>query len=151
MAQSLAQILLHIVFSTQSRYKFLADYEIRRQMHAYLTTVFRTYRSPSLEVGGPADHIHALCSLSKTLSVAELIEDVKKASSKWIKTKGGLYTKFHWQNGYGAFSVSPSQVAVVRRYIRNQENHHRRITFQEEFRRILRKHGVDYDERYLWD
>ncbi|MBZ5536922.1 MAG: transposase [Acidobacteriia bacterium] len=102
-------------------------------------------------MGGPADHIHALCSLSKTLSVAELIEDVKKASSKWIKTKGALYTKFHWQSGDGAFSVSPSQVAAVRQYIQNQDQHHRRITFQEKFRRIRRKHGVNYDERYLWD
>ncbi|MGB7622382.1 MAG: transposase [Terriglobia bacterium] len=113
--------------------------------------MFRTYKSPSLEVGGPADHIHALCSLSKTLSVAELIEDVKKTASKWIKTKGGLYMKFHWQSGYGAFSLSPSQVPAVRRYIQNQEQHHRRITFQKEFRRILKKHGVAYDERYVWD
>jgi putative transposase len=151
MSQSLAQILVHIIFSTKSRYKFLSDFEVRHQMHAYLATVFRTYQSPSLEVGGAADHIHALCSLSKTLSVAELIEDVKKASSKWINTKGGLYTKFHWQSGYGAFSVSPSQAAAVRRYIRNQEQHHRRITFEEEFRRILQKHGVEYNERYVWD
>jgi putative transposase len=151
MAQSLAQILLHIVFSTKARYKFLVDLEIRHQMHAYLATVFRTYKSPSIEVGGAADHIHALCSLSKTLSVADLIEDVKKASSKWIKTKGGLYTKFYWQSGYGAFSVSPSQVATVRRYILNQDQHHRRVTFEEEFRQILNKHGVEYDERYVWD
>ena len=151
MAQSLAQILLHIIFSTKKRHKFLSDPPVRQQIHAYLTTVFKSYHSPSLQVGGTADHIHALCSLSRTLSVTELMEQIKKASSKWIKSRGGLYTRFHWQSGYAALSVSPSQAARVRRYIQTQEQHHRRMTFEEEFREMLRKSGVEYDERYVWD
>jgi len=151
MSQSLASILLHIVFSTKDRFPFLADLDVRTEMHAYLATVFRSYESPALIVGGVADHVHVLSALSRNLSVAELIKQTKKSSSKWIKSKGGLLTKFHWQNGYAVFSVSESQEGRVHRYIQNQEQHHRRITFEDEFRTILRKHNVEFDERYVWD
>jgi putative transposase len=151
MSQSLASILLHVIFSTKNRFPFLADPGVRAEMHAYLATVFRSYDSPTLIVGGVANHVHALCALSKNISAAELIKDAKKSSSKWIKSKGGLLTKFHWQNGYGVFSVSESQEERVRRYILNQEQHHRNFTFEDEFRTILRKHNVAFDERYVWD
>ncbi len=151
MSQSLASILLHVIFSTKNRFPFLADPDIRSEMHAFLATVFRTYESPAVMVGGVANHVHTLAALSRNISVAELIKQTKKSSSKWIKTKGGLFTKFHWQNGYGVFSVSQSQEDRVRRYILNQEQHHRRISFEDEFRTILRKHNVEFDERYVWD
>ncbi len=151
MSQSLANILLHIIFSTKNRFPFLATPEVRDEMHSYLATLFRSYDSPALIVGGVTDHVHTLCALSRNIAVAELVKQTKKNSSKWIKSKGGILTKFHWQNGYGAFSVSESQQERVRRYILNQENHHQRISFQDEFRAILQKHKLESNERYVWD
>src|SRR5207302_5979465 len=107
--------------------------------------------SPAIEVGVVEDHAHILCILSKTLSLSKLVEEVKTSSSKWLKTKGGALQSFHWQNGYGAFSVSESCLASVRGYIVSQEEHHRTQSFQEEFRRLLREHHVECDERYVWD
>jgi REP element-mobilizing transposase RayT len=124
---------------------------LRQEVHAYLATIFKEYDSPSLMIGGVEDHVHILCSLSRNHAISEIIRQAKRNSSKWIKTKGRLLAKFSWQNGYGAFSVSQSQVAEVRRYILRQEEHHRRITFQEEFRLFLKRYDVDYDERYVWD
>lgn len=117
MPQSLAKILVHIIFSTKERFKFLVDEQIRQEMHAYLHTVFKAFDSPTLLVGGVEDHIHILSSLSRNHAIAEIIREAKRNSSKWIKTKGGIYRKFHWQKGYGAFSVSQSQVNEVKNYI----------------------------------
>ncbi len=105
----------------------------------------------TLKVGGYTDHIHILCMLSKKIALVKLLEDVKKSSSKWIKTKGLQYRNFYWQDGYGAFSVSPNQVDNVKNYIANQHEHHRRKSYQEEYRAFLKKYDVDYDERYVWD
>ena len=99
----------------------------------------------------PSDHVHSLFSLSRTIEVAQLVEEVKTETSKWIKTKGAQFRNFYWQRGYGAFSVGQSQLEDVRRYIQNQKEHHRRVTFQEEHRKFLQDHGIDYDERYVWD
>ena len=150
MAQSLAKILVHVIFSTKDRFAFLVNADIRRRMHAYLARVFNESQSPAIEVGGWHDHIHILCSLSRNHTIAEIIADAKKNSSVWAKTHGGLLMKFQWQAGYGAFSVSPSQVEEVRQYILGQEEHHRVRTFQEEYLELLRKYQVPYDERYLW-
>jgi REP element-mobilizing transposase RayT len=106
-------------------------------------------RCPALTVGGIADHVHALFVLSKTLPLSKIVEELKKESSKWAKS--AIHQKFYWQTGYGAFSVSSSNEQKVMDYIENQERHHRRMSFQEEFRKFLRKHGIEYDERYLWD
>jgi REP element-mobilizing transposase RayT len=151
MSQSLTQIYLHLVFSTKNREPFFRDSALRAATHAYLGGVCRNLDSPSLIVGGIEDHVHLLCRLSKTLSVAELIRELKRDSSKWLKEQGAALSSFYWQAGYGAFSLSPSHVEPVRRYIATQEEHHRRETFRDEFRRLLRKYGVDYDERYVWD
>ncbi|MBZ5535694.1 MAG: transposase [Acidobacteriia bacterium] len=151
MSQSLAKSLVHIIFSTKDRFAFLADNDIRSQMHAYLATVFKEYDSASLLVGGVADHAHILRSLSRNYAISEIIKEAKQNSSKWIKTVGGIYAKFYWQKGYGALSVSQSQVAQVKRYILDQPQHHRRVTFQDEFREFLKKYEVPYDERYVWD
>ena len=151
MPQSLAQIYLHIIFSTKAREPFVADDGIRKEMHAYLASIMKEYDSPALIVGGTADHVHILSMLSRTQTIATIVGEAKRNSSKWIKTKGGDLGKFQWQNGYGAFSVSASKVGEVRNYIANQMKHHQKFSFQEEYRIFLRKHGVEFDERYVWD
>ena len=120
-------------------------------MHAYLATICRDQGAELAHVGGVADHVHFLTSLPRTLSQAEFVEQIKKTSSKWIKTLDARYRGFFWQRGYAAFSVSPSQFGAALRYIKTQPEHHRTRTFQEEYRELLRKHGVDFDERYVWD
>ena len=120
-------------------------------MHAYLATICRDLGADFVHVGGVSDHVHIVTSLPRTLSQAQLIEQIKKTSSKWIKSVDARYRGFSWQRGYGAFSVSPSQLEGVLDYVNNQQEHHRTRTFQEEYRELLRKHGVDFDERYVWD
>ena len=151
MPQSLAKILVHIVFSTKHRYPFLSDKTIRKEMHAYIGGTCKALESPVLIVGGSADHAHILCSLSRNYSIAKVVGELKRSSSKWVKQKGHMLKKFAWQNGYGVFSVSQSQVDRVRQYIAGQEEHHRKQTFQDEFRAFLKKHEVKFDERYVWD
>jgi len=148
--QSLSKIILHVIFSTKNREPWL-DSDVRPRMHAYLATICRDLGAELVNVGGVADHVHIVTTLPRTLSQADLIERIKKASSKWIKTLDARYRGFFWQRGYGAFSVSPSQLEAVLEYIRAQQEHHRTRTFQEEYRELLRKHGVDFDERYVWD
>jgi putative transposase len=151
MPQSLSRVLLHIVFSTKNRYPFLADKNARSEMHAYLGGICNELECPVLTVGGVSDHVHILCALSRNLSIAKVVGDVKRGSSKWIKTKGKMLTKFAWQNGYGAFSVGQPDLERVREYIVRQEDHHKKRTFQDEYRSFLMEYGVEYDERYVWD
>ena len=151
MPQSLAQVHIHIIFSTKKRMPFLVDAEIRKEMCAYLASIMKAYESPAQIVGGTADHIHILCALSRSAAVARVIGEAKRNSSKWIKTKGGDLELFQWQNGYGAISVSFSKIAEVREYIADQMNHHKKMSFQEEFRLFLRKHSLDFNEAYVWD
>jgi REP element-mobilizing transposase RayT len=122
-----------------------------RATASYLGGTCNSLDCPVITVGGVADHVHLLCRLSRRRSLADLLEEVKRGSSKWVKTKGGIVTKFSWQNGYGAFSVGQSEVGRVRIYIEGQEEHHRKKTFQEEFRAFLKEHEIEYDERYVWD
>lgn len=151
MPQSLFQNYVHIVFSTKNRCSWLRDYSIRSEMFRYLTTVCQSMQSPVLTVNGYHDHVHLLIRMAKAGTVPTLIGEMKEDSSKWIKTKGGIYLNFYWQSGYGAFSVSASHVKAVQKYIENQENHHASIGFQEEYRRILQRNLVAYDEKYVWD
>lgn len=151
MAQSLSQVYLHIVFSTKHRQNLLADETVRKEMHAYLAAILKAYDSPALLVGGIADHVHLLCVLSRKETIARIVGEAKRGSSKWIKTKGPGYARFQWQNRYGAFSVSYSQVATVRDYIARQEQHHQKMTFQDELRALLVKHKIEFDEQYVWD
>ena len=120
-------------------------------MHAYLATICRDLDAKVLCVGGVADHIRIVTTLPRTVSQAQLIEGIKKPSSKWIKPLDPRYRGFSWQRGYAAFSVSPSQLEAVLQYIETQQEHHRTHTFQEEYRELLRRHGIDFDERYVWD
>jgi len=150
MPQSLAKNLLHITFSTKGR-RALIGSEVREPLKAYLTGTLGNLNSPSIETNCVADHVHILCVLPRTPALSALLEEIKKSSSKWLKTQGALLRDFYWQGGYGTFSVSESNVAALRAYIRNQEGHHQTMTFQEEFRALLRKHGIEFDERYVWD
>ncbi len=150
MSQSLADILIHLVFSTKDRMPLIQP-EIEPALHAYMATVLREFGSPPVIIGGTENHVHLLLGLSKTSSVAEVVEKVKKTSSKWIKTQGHGLDKFYWQAGYGAFSIGQSNKAALVKYIAGQKEHHRRRSFQDEFRAILLKYGVSWDERYVWD
>jgi putative transposase len=151
MAQSLAQLYIHMVFSTKRRRPFLRNRELRGKTHAYLVGILNNHDSPSLIVGGDIDHVHIVCSFSRKLAVSDLIRDMKRDSSKWIKTQASAHAKFGWQDGFGAFSVSPGHLPSLKHYVANQEEHHRTETFQEEFRRLLKKYRIPYDERYVWD
>ena len=151
MAQSLARLWTHLIFSTKNRFPFLSDTVLRSEMHAYLATMLRNHDCETLIVGGVEDHAHALFTLSRTLSIASVVKEVKRTSSSWIKGNSRKLSKFHWQGGYAAFSVSQSNLQQVIRYIENQEEHHKRVTFQDEFRAFLKAYGVEYDERYVWD
>jgi len=151
MPQSLSQVLIHIVFSTKHRHPFITE-SIEPQLHAYIAKIlYDEAYSPALIIGGTTDHIHILYAHSRIWSVAKIVELVKKRSSKWIKTKGDEFATFQWQTGYGAFSVSRSSAESVKRYIASQKAHHQEQSFKEEFRLFLIKHGIEYDENYVWD
>jgi len=149
MPQSLAQIYLHIVFSTKDRAPFLHDPTVRDEAHKYLGGTCNHLGCQILIVGGVADHVHILCQFGRTITIADLVKELKRESSQSLKAKAGR--DFYWQKGYGAFSISPSHVEPLRLYIANQEEHHRVKTFQDEFRDLLRKYGLEWDERYVWD
>jgi len=151
MPQSLTQIYLHLVFSTKNRAPYLKQCDLRAQMHAYLAGICKNLETPAIIVGGVEDHVHLLSRFSKNITVADLLRDLKRDSSKWIKNQPAALGEFLWQAGYGAFSISPSDVEALTQYIANQEDHHQTETFQEEFRRLCQKYGVPIDERYVWD
>ncbi|MEW5977059.1 MAG: IS200/IS605 family transposase [Acidobacteriota bacterium] len=148
MPQSLSKILVHLVFSTKNREPWIES-SLRPRLHAYQVGILENLRCPSLQIGGTADHVHILLLLARTMAVSEVVEEVKKSFSKWMKAEG--VRVFAWQAGYGAFSVGESQAKAVLRYVQQQEDHHRKLTFQEEFRRLLEKYRVAYDEPYVWD
>ncbi|MBK7003145.1 MAG: IS200/IS605 family transposase [Rhodoferax sp.] len=150
MPQSLSYLLTHIVFSTKNRAPVL-DTTVRPTLYAYLATVTRNVDCECLRVGGVADHVHLAIRLSRTITMAQLVEELKTASSKWLKIQSPALASFAWQRGYGAFSVGPSDLHVLLHYIDTQEEHHRTRTFQEEYRAFLNKYGIECDERYVWD
>jgi len=150
-SQSLAQIYLHIVFSTKHRQPLLIDPTLRQRTHAYLVGVCNNLDSPSIRVGGVEDHVHILCCLSKTLAPAELVRELKRESSKWVKEQSVDLANFYWQTGYGMFSLSHGHVPALTAYITNQEEHHKTEKFPDEFLRLLRLNGSDYDPEHLWD
>ena len=150
MPQSLSFVLVHVVFSTKDRAPVL-DVDVRAQLHAYLATVARNRDCECYRAGGVADHVHLAIRLSRTLTVANLVGELKTSSSKWLKTLSPTLANFAWQRGYGAFSVGPSDLEALRGYIDGQEKHHQTRTFQDEFRAFLAKYGLEFDERYVWD
>jgi len=150
MPQSLAQNTIHLVFSTKHREPLLDD-AVRDSLHGYLTTVLKNLNCPVLRINSVADHMHILFALHRTIALSKAVEDIKKSSSKWLKTQSDALLTFSWQAGYGAFSVSHSNLPAVKRYIDGQAEHHQRMSFQDEFRQFLNKHQIDFDEQYLWD
>ena len=150
MSQSLSNVLLHIIFSTKNRQPFI-DSRLEPELHAYLTTICASHGSYVHKIGGLEDHIHLLVTLPRTLTISNLLEELKKNSSKWIKAKGANYQEFLWQKGFGAFSVSMSQCPAVSTYISNQKEHHKNQSYQDEFRQFLQLHQIPFDEKYVWD
>jgi putative transposase len=151
MPQSLAKILLHTVFSTKERRPVLRDKLLRAELHSYLGGILANHDCQPLIVGGVEDHVHILFTLSRTGSVAEIVKEVKRGSSLWLKARAPALQDFAWQHGYGIFSIGFSQVEALRQYIAQQEDHHRRVSFQDEFRQFLRRYEIEFDERYVWD
>jgi putative transposase len=148
MSQSFVQIYVHIVFHTKENVKLIRE-DLEVELFSYLGGILKNIRSIPFQIGGTSDHIHILCTLPKTMSPAELAEEVKKSSSKWIKTKGEHYRNFYWQDGYGGFSVSRSGIDAVEEYIQNQKKHHLKISFLDEYKKLLEDYGVPYEDQYL--
>lgn len=149
MANSYICCYMHFVFSTLRRERTITD-DFRADLWAYMGGVARDKKMKALEVNGTDDHVHLVISMSPTVSISEAMNMIKGASSTWVNDHRRSATKFHWQEGYGAFSVSVSQLETVREYVRNQAEHHKKLTYQDELRMLLKKHGVEYDERYVW-
>ena len=148
MPQSLACMPIHLVFSTKNRAAFIGK-KSRKEMFSYLAGTLKKIDCPSILVGGMPDHVHLLFLLARTMALSDVVEEIKKESSKWAKQH--VAPDFYWQNGYGAFAVSSSMVTRVKTYIENQEEHHRTRTFQDEYRELLKRHKLEWDEKYVWD
>jgi REP element-mobilizing transposase RayT len=149
MGQSLSHLLIHSVFSTKDRRPFLRSEEMRNEIYAYMAGILKNLECHPIKIGGVEDHVHILSSLSKNIAFSELIGRIKGSSSKRLKEKG--VHGFAWQNGYGAFSVSESNAEALSAYITDQAEHHRKYSFQEEVRELLKRHRTTFDERYVWD
>ena len=150
MPQSLSAVYIHLVFSTKHRYPFLHDPELRNGVHKYLGGISKNLDCPPIIVGGVADHVHLLARFGRTITQADWVKELKRVSNLWLHQEMGL-SKFQWQGGYADFSVSQSNLDEVRKYIENQEEHHRKMSFQDEVRILLRKHEMPWDEAYIWD
>ena len=150
MPQSLSNVLVHLTFSTKER-RPLIHPDVEDELHHYLGGVCRDNGCPSHGAGGTEDHVHICFTLSRTITLAHIVEEVKRSSSKWIKTKGDRYRSFAWQAGYGAFSIGQSGLDALRSYIATQREHHKKKDFKAEFRALLRKYNIEYDETYVWD
>ena len=151
MSQSLSQVYLHLVFSTKDRYPFLKNENVRNELYSYLAKTLQDRQCFPKIIGGTEDHVHLLFNLCSTDPFSKIIGDLKRYTSKWIKTKDVVYQKFSWQRGYGVFSVSQSELARVQAYIQNQASHHKRMNYKDEFLELIKRHRINFDEKYLWD
>ena len=150
MPQSLSAVYIHLIFSTKERYPYLRDENLQEDLHAYLGEVSKRLDCPPIRVGGVEDHLHILSRFGRTITQAEWVKELKRVSNVWLKEEGKL-RYFQWQAGYADFSVSASNLERVKKYIENQRQHHRRLGYQDEVRKLLRKHSMEWDERYIWD
>jgi REP element-mobilizing transposase RayT len=152
MPQSLAKVAVHLVYSTKHRAAYLNEPELRAELYAYKATILKNnVDSPAILIGGMPDHVHILCLLSRKYAIKDVVEEVKTESTKWLKRRSPSLADFHWQSGYGIFSVSESNIEQVKLYIANQGEHHRQMSFQDEFRLLCQRHGIHLDELYAWD
>jgi REP element-mobilizing transposase RayT len=149
MAQSLSQLYIHIIFHTKSNGTEIREID-EIELHRYMAGIIKELDSLPVTINGTGNHIHILCSMSKNIALAKLIEEIKRNSSRWIKTKDKYYKDFAWQAGYAGYSVSQSQKETVRQYIEKQKEHHKKQSFKDEYIVFLQNYGVEYDERYLW-
>lgn len=149
MSQSLSKMYVHIIFHTKYSQP-LIDPLIEKELYAYIGGIIKENQSQPIRINGIENHIHILAILSKNIALSKLVEEIKRNSSRWIKTKGDNYQDFKWQGGYAVFSVSQSGVEPVKKYIDNQKQHHKKKTFQEEYEQLLKENKIDFDERYLW-
>jgi len=150
MPQSLSNVILHIIFSTKNRDPLITP-DLSSKLHAYLATACRDHNCEAYRIGGVADHVHLAVRLSRTVTQSKLLEEIKRGSSKWIKTQGPQHSDFAWQKGFGCFSVSSSHLEKLVSYIDHQEEHHKTKSFKDEFRTLCQKYDVQFDERYCWD
>ena len=150
MPQSLSKVYVHITFSTKNRQNLIDD-QIEESLYEYIGGICKGLDCKPVKIGGYRNHVHILCLLSKKITQIKLLEELKKNSSKWIKTKDKKYSNFYWQDRYGIFSVNPYEIDVVVKYIANQKEHHEKVTFKDELRAFLRKYEVEFNEEYLWD
>jgi putative transposase len=150
MPQSLVRILVHVCFSTKNRVD-LINPEIENELFGYLHGIVENNKSKLILANGTTNHVHLLISLGKVLSISELIGDIKRDSSSWIKKQDANFSNFYWQEGYGAFSVGQTEDETVIKYIANQKEHHETKDYKTEFRGFLKKYNIDYDEKYVWD
>ena len=151
MSQSLANILVHPIFSTKDRHLFLRDLALREELYRYLGGILTNLACPPIVVGGVEDHVHLLSGLSRTCEPAAMVKELKRGSSIWLKSKSPEMQDFAWQSGYGIFSIGFSQIEGARSYIAGQEEHHRKVSFQDEFRQFLHSYEIKFDECYVWD
>ncbi|MFT5490268.1 MAG: putative transposase [Limisphaerales bacterium] len=151
MSQSLANVVIHTIFSTKNREPWLRDPNLRKETFAFLGGTAKTLNCQPIKIGGHIDHVHLLTTLSRTITIADFFKETKRISSNWAQERDSALADFHWQAGYGAFSVSESNTDKVIHYIENQDEHHKHISFQDEYRQFLKKHGVAFDEKYVWD
>ncbi|WP_045218810.1 IS200/IS605 family transposase [Desulfonatronum thioautotrophicum] len=150
MPQSLSNILLHFVFSTKNREPLIPP-ELEPELYAYIAAIHKNMACPLLKIGGTENHLHILCLLERVVTVSKLLEEVKKSSSKWIKNKDDRLAGFAWQVGYGAFSIGMSNMEALEQYIMRQKTHHQQVSFEDEYRALLKKYRVEWDEKYVWD
>ena len=151
MPQSLSAVYIHLVFSTKNRRAMLRDKATREALYANLGAISKNLECPPLLVGGVEDHVHLLCRFGRTITQAEWVKELKRVSNSWLKEQGPEYEDFEWQSGYADFSVSQSNLQQVKEYVAKQEEHHRKVGFQDELRALLRKHEIEWDERFVWD
>ena len=149
MAQSLSKLYVHIIFHIKEAHSYIRE-EDQKDLSAYIGSIIKDNESIPILINGTEDHVHVLCVMSKNIALSKLVEEIKRHSSRWIKSKHSYYMQFAWQGGYGGFSVSPSLHDKTLRYIKNQEEHHKTMTFQEEYLMFLKEYGIDYNEKYLW-
>jgi len=150
MPQSLAKLYIHLIFSTKNR-QHLLSIDLQESLHAFLGIKLKETGCLPIKINSAGDHIHLLFELSRTAAVSDVIQHIKSTSSQWIKKREDSLTDFSWQNGYGAFSVSMSNIEAVKLYIQNQQEHHKTLSFQDEYRQFLIRHDISFDERYVWD
>ena len=150
MAQSLSKIYVHLVFSTKNRERSIPDH-LRPKLHSDMGGILRDNKCIPVEINTEPDHAHVLFILARTEALSEVVGHLKKGATNWLHEQSPEFSGFYWQNGYGAFSVSQSGIAEVQKYVQEQQKHHLKLSFQDEFRALLRKHEIEYDERYVWD